>query len=76
MLLESGENSGYIRGRGKAVIVQDSETKKSLAHTMPFFKEYWKDADDPSYTLLAITIREIEYLKPGVLELETFPLSS
>jgi len=75
MFLESGENSGYIRGAGEAVIVKDRETKKLLADNMPFFNEYWKEVDDPNYTLIGIIIREIEYLKPGVLEIERFPLS-
>ncbi len=75
MLLESGENSGYIRGAGQAVIVEDMETKRLLADNMPFFREYWKEVDDPNYTLLAIMIRKIEYLKPGVLEIVRFPLS-
>ncbi len=75
MLLESGENSGYIRGAGEAVIVKDRETKKLLADNMPFFKKFWKDADDPNYTLMEIVIKEIEYLKPGLFETERFSLS-
>lgn len=75
MLLEGGENSGYIRGVGEALIVQDREMKKKLADTMPFFNEYWKEVDDPNYTLLEILVREIEYLKPGMLEIERFSLS-
>jgi uncharacterized pyridoxamine 5'-phosphate oxidase family protein len=76
MLLESGGNSGYIRGAGKAVTVKGKETKKLLADNMPFFKEFWKDADDPNYTLYEIVVKEVEYLKPGVFEVKRFPLSS
>lgn len=74
MLLESGENSGYIRGAGEAVTVKDKETKKLLADNMPFFKEFWKDADDPNYTLFELVVREIEYLRPRSMQAEKFRL--
>lgn len=74
LLLKKGDNSGYIRGAGEAIIVQDMETKRLLATNVPFFKNYWKDADDPNYTLLEIVIKDIEYLKPGVDKAEKFSL--
>lgn len=74
LLLKKGDNSGYIRGVGEAIIVQDMETKRLLATNISFFKNYWKDADDPNYTLLEIVIKDIEYLKPGVFDAEKFSL--
>ena len=70
--LQQGDNSGYIRGSGKAIIVHDSTTKKTLANNTPFFKEYWKSSDDPTYTLLQIIISEVEYLKPGDFAVKKF----
>jgi len=72
LLLKEGDNSGYIRGSGEANIVQDKDTKKLLADNTPFFKNFWKDADDPNYTLLEIVIKNVEYLKPGVFDVSRF----
>lgn len=66
LFITQEKNSGYIRGISTANIVVDSEIKKQLSEQMPFFKEFWKNPDDPNYTLLEIVIKEIEYLKPGV----------
>lgn len=65
LLLKKDEYSGYIRGAGEANIIQDKGTKRMLADNISFFKNYWKDADDPDYTLLNIVIKKIAYLKPG-----------
>ncbi len=72
LLLKAGETSGYVRGSGIAEIVADTKTRTMIAENTPFFKEFWKDADDPGYALLRIHPREIEYLKPGTLRAERF----
>ena len=74
MLFKEGEYNGYIRGRGLANIIEDSETKKMIAESTSFFKNYWKSADDPNYALLEIVVKEIEYLKPGEFSVERFSL--
>lgn len=71
---KEGEYNGYIRGRGLANTIEDSETKKMIAESTSFFKNYWKSADDPNYALLEIVIKEIEYLKPGEFPVERFSL--
>ncbi|MBE0431914.1 pyridoxamine 5'-phosphate oxidase family protein [candidate division WOR-3 bacterium] len=75
LLLKAGEHSGYVRCAGQAEIVKDAATRKSLADSTPFFKEFWKTADDPGYTLLRMHAREIEYVKPGTLKAERFSLA-
>ena len=74
LMLEENENKGYIRGAGTANIVQDNGTKKLLADNIPFFKDVWKDSEDPDFALLEIAIQEIEYMKPGKFEAERFSL--
>lgn len=74
LFLKEDKVSGYIRGTSEAIIVEDSETKKLLADNIPFFKEFWKNPDDPNYTLLEIVIKEIEYLKPGSFKVSKFTL--
>jgi uncharacterized pyridoxamine 5'-phosphate oxidase family protein len=72
LLLEKGENHGYIRGTGAADIVEDMETKKVLSGNIPFFEKYWKDFTDPGFALLQIHVQDIEYLAPGVFETQRF----
>ncbi|TES90927.1 MAG: hypothetical protein E3J87_08925 [Candidatus Cloacimonadota bacterium] len=74
LMLEENESRGYIRGAGAANIVQDNGTKKLLADNIPFFKDVWKDSEDPDFALLEIAIQEIEYMKPGKFEAERFSL--
>ena len=75
LLIGNGENSGCIRCSGESVIINDRKTKKELADIMPFFTEFWKDADDPNYTLIEIIVRRIEYLRPGEYEIERFAVA-
>lgn len=74
-LVGEGENNGSVRCSGESVIIEDQETKKELADIMPFFKEFWKDADDPNYTLIEIKVKDIEYLRPSTFEIERFALA-
>lgn len=75
LLLKAGEHSGYIRGSGNAEVVTDVATRTSIAENTPFFKEFWKDTNDPGYALLRIHTREIEYLRPGELKVERFSVT-
>ena len=68
LLLKTKKYAGYIRGSGKAIIIKDAKTRKTLAENIPFFKQYFKDASDPGFALLRLNIKEIEYIKPGKME--------
>ncbi len=74
LLLRTKKYAGYIRGTGKARIVKNRKVRKLLADNLRFFATFWKGPDDPNYTLLAITVKEIEYVKPGYLGVERFSL--
>lgn len=63
--LRKGENEGYVRGAGKAKIIEEKEIKDSIALRCEFFSNHWKGLDDPNYTLLEIKMDEIEYMEPG-----------
>ena len=72
-LLVKGENTtGYIRGTGKAVIIEDAATRKLLADAMPYFKDFWNDPADPRFTLLEMIIQQIEFMEPGKITVERF----
>jgi len=53
-----------LRVLGVAKIVKDREIKTKLAAHLPFFKEHWRNSDDPNYTLLEIRPREVECVTP------------
>lgn len=70
-MLVKGENTtGYVRGTGRAVIIEDAATRKLLADAMPYFQDFWKDPADPRFTLLEIIIEQIEYMEPGKITVE------
>ena len=75
LLIKAGDYSGYIRGSGNAEIVSDVATRKRIAENTPFFKEFWKDTNDPGYALVRIHPRDIEFLKPGELKVERFSVT-
>lgn len=75
LLIGEGENNGSIRCAGESMVIEDQEMKKELADVMPFFKEFWKDADDPDYTLIEIKVKNVEYLRPNTFQIERFALA-
>jgi len=74
LLLQKGENSGYVRVAGLAKIIQDKETKVKVAEDCDFFSEYWKSPEDPNYTLIELHPTEIEYLRPKEVLAQRFTL--
>ena len=72
LLISKGNDNGYIRGSGKANIIQDKETKKRLANHANHFSNYFKGPEDPNYALLEIEIKEIEYLEIGAMLAEKY----
>jgi len=73
-LFKKGENSGYVRGNGIAIITQDPKIKEQMANKCTYFNQYWESSDDPNYTLLELEIDEIEYLKPGEILAQKYKL--
>ncbi len=73
-LVKGDNDTGYIRGTGSAVIIEDAATRELLADAMPYFKDFWKDPADPRFTLLEIIIERIEYMEPGKITVERFSI--
>lgn len=65
LTLKGDKSTGYIRGAGKAVIVEDLQEKIMIAENIDFIKHFWQDPADPDYTLFKIELQEIEYLPIG-----------
>jgi len=72
--LKSEEGNGYVRVGGSGEVVDDQRIKEDLACHIEFFANYWKGADDPTYALIKISPREVEYMRPGEMLPHRFPV--
>ena len=63
--ISNEKNSGYIRGFGIAMIIDDLPTKQKIMDNIDFIKMFWTKVEDPGYALLKIELKEIEYMKIG-----------
>jgi uncharacterized pyridoxamine 5'-phosphate oxidase family protein len=74
LFAEQQKSQGYVRACGKAVVVTNKRTRRSLAASLPFFKDLWSDREDRRYALLEIRVKAIDYLKPNQLKVKKFRL--
>lgn len=65
---------GSLRFAGTAEIVEDREWKAQIADAVEWFNAFWKSVDDPGYTLLRISPEEVEYMRPGEMEIHKMRL--
>jgi len=72
--VKKDENTGYIRGGGKLILIEDKETKVSIAERVKYFQDYWQSLDDPNYALLEVQLEEIEYMRPGEMITKKYKL--
>ncbi len=63
-----------IRVSGIAKIIKDRSMKAKIADHCDFFDIYWESVDDPSYTLIEISPKEIEYIPPGEFQPQNLKL--
>jgi uncharacterized pyridoxamine 5'-phosphate oxidase family protein len=70
LLLETRKYVGYLRASGKATLVKDLKIRKSIVDSIEFPEEYAKDPQDPGFALLRLNISEVEYKKPGGIEVK------
>ncbi len=57
---------GYYRITGCARIIKDARARLRIFKKIPYAaEEYWKGADDPAFTAVAIKPRRSRYLAPG-----------
>jgi len=54
------EDVSTIRGSGKAILIEDLETKKDLSEAIPWFIGYWESHTDPGFTLFRLDLERIE----------------
>ncbi len=74
LLLREGEYSGYLRGRGKLLLVADSALKQEVADHATFIHDYFGDPSDPGFCLYELELRQLRHLKPGEMYEEALDL--
>lgn len=74
LMLEKGDYSGTLRCSGETEIVSDLTTKKQMADAIPFFSEYWKTAEDPTFCLVELKVDQVEFMRPGEMLAHSFCL--
>ncbi len=74
LTIKKEDRQGYIRGTGLAKIIKDKEQKEIIAQHCDFFSNFWESPDDPDYTLIELTVYEIEYLKPDEINVCKFKI--
>ncbi|MCK4972508.1 MAG: pyridoxamine 5'-phosphate oxidase family protein [Candidatus Heimdallarchaeota archaeon] len=70
------EDLSTIRGRGKAVLITDFETKKEVVKAIPWFDGYWNSYDDPMFYLYRLDLEKISVQIPVKRDIYTFDLKT
>lgn len=67
-------NQGYIRAKGTVKVVHDANLRNEAALFCYFFDDYFDGADDPEFILLEYEFDEIEYMRPGESDAQSFKI--
>ena len=65
MLLLEDENTGYVRGRCVASILNDKEIKRGLYEKVPHVSQLWEGPEDVDLTIIELEPVEYDYMRPG-----------
>ena len=74
LMLEGEGGTGTLRCSGAAWIVTDPGTKGSMAEGIPFFDQYWETPEDPTFCLIELKVKDVEYMRPGEMVADRFAL--
>jgi len=74
LMVKKGDSQGYIRGTGLAKIITDKEQKEKIAKHCSFFGDFWESPDDPDYTLIELSVNEVEYMRPDEINVCKFKM--
>lgn len=74
LLLEGDGCRGTLRGSGHARIVTDPDERRAVAGFIPFFADYWKSPDDPSFFPVELLVERLEHMRPGEMHSEVIVL--
>jgi uncharacterized pyridoxamine 5'-phosphate oxidase family protein len=66
VLVEEGDDTGYVRFSGSAVIVENPALKQEVGDASGFAWKYFEGPEDEDYSLLWMDIDRAEVMRPGV----------
>lgn len=66
VMVEEGEDAGYVRFFGRVMMVEDLDLRKEVGDASGYAWNYFSGPDDPNYALLEMNIRRAEIMRPGV----------
>lgn len=61
----SREGTGSLRCTANAILVDDYHVKSELVSSIPWFKQYWSDANDPNFALIHLELKCILFDHPS-----------
>ncbi|NQT08975.1 pyridoxamine 5'-phosphate oxidase family protein [Candidatus Bathyarchaeota archaeon] len=64
LLLEDG-NTGYVRGRCVASILDDKDIKRVLYEKIPHVSQLWEGPEDEDLTIIELEPVEYDYMRQG-----------
>ena len=65
LLLPEEGNTGYVRGRCVASILNDKEIKRVLYEKVPHVSQLWEGPEDGDLTIIELEPVEYDYMRPG-----------
>ncbi len=65
LLLLEDENTGYVRGRCVASILNDKEINRVLYEKVPHVSQLWGGPEDVDLTIIELEPVEYDYMRPG-----------
>lgn len=68
VLVNESENTGYVRFRGEAVLVEDMDVRRALWEASGFADKYFETPADPAFALVRLDIQRAEVMPPGKKE--------
>ena len=74
LFLEKGDKHGYVRATGLAKTIKDRVKRTRIAEHCDFFSDFWESPDDPDFTLIELSVNEIEYLRPDEINVCKFKI--
>jgi uncharacterized pyridoxamine 5'-phosphate oxidase family protein len=72
LMLKKEDEGGTLRCSGAAGIVTDMGTKSMISRRIPFFSQYWDSPEDPTFCLIELLVKEVEYMRPGEMTARRF----
>ena len=65
LLLPEEGNTGYVRGRCGASILDDEDVKRVLYEKVPHVSQLWEGPEDGDLTIIELEPVEYDYMRPG-----------